>query len=1107
MAERRKRIAIYVGQADESYQSRFITGYLKTAFSQDTDVCVFSMYKKYQDTAERERGEANIFFLPEPGMFDGAVILSDTIQTAGVAQRLEERLYKNFRKPVLIIEQDSKLFKSLFTDGYSAVVELVSHLIEVHGFKDIAFLSGKKWHKHSIQRQKAYTDAMEQHGLKVSKDRIIHGDFWYQSGEFCAEKLLSGGKLPEAVVCANDPMAIGLCKALEANGVRIPEDIAVVSYDSSFEGQTAPKSITSSLIPAEELGSYAAEYMENTLRGRETAPFNVKSSLLIGESCGCKNCTMPSYSLKRKEWGTVISEEGFDSINNTMADSLMSVNSLSDFLGAVYSYAYQIPGAESFHLCLCSPWKYMEQNSELRVSNSGYTDRMLYAVRYNSDRMDGLAGTDKDFSRSELLPDLNAERSYPTAFFFTPVFCGDQCFGYAAVNYGKEARSYDDIFRRWIGLVSRSFEALWRQFALQNLRDKLNKMKNSKFAAAGAAYESLSDEEKADYGLVSHILDDNLLKYYFQPIVNTVDGAIYSFEALMRSDTEKKIAPLSIIKYSDMQNRLADVEKATFFNVLDIVEKNKELLGSIKIFVNSIPGIRMEGEDFERLVDCLKKHSDNVVVELTEGAELDDRELERMKNIFRMTGNEIAVDDYGTGYSNVSNLIRYMPNYVKIDRALLSDIPNDPQKQHFVREIIGFCHDNGIKALAEGVETYEEMRSVILLGVDLIQGFYTGRPAPEFIDSIDGRVRAEIETCHRESQLGSDHKYIAGKTNRVSLAALVKDGCTEIVVGHGTMVYKDIAVIGAPNIRSDIHIKIEAGYVGRITLENVYLTNNPGHPCIDIGGNADVTLLIEGENFMRNSGIRVPPTSRLTLEGTGNMSIELYYPEFYGIGNDVGSVHGDLILQPSGLVQILGRGASGVCIGSGLGGIIKINSGQYILETNSETGVAIGAITGSAQAEIRKSNVSIEFAATNGIGIGSVSGSARMLLSNSAFMLYGSGNDVAGIGTLGSSLASAEIFESSPIMNISANCCTSIGSFGGRTEIKAVSSVMKFETSGDDAIAIGGFNDDADIELRNSDIRWSVHNKTGRDICMARSDIRNIGGRERFVLNDTEIKR
>lgn len=1108
MNKERKRAALFVGQADESYQSRFISGFLEKAFGYDMDVCVFSMYRKYQDTADREMGESNIFSLMVPDMFDCAVIVEDSIQTAGAADTLEERLKKTFDKPVLVIEKESPYFPSISTDCADSIRELVAHLIEVHGYRDIAYLSGKKWHEHAQRRLQVFTEAMESHGLTVPEDRIVYGDFWYQSGEVCADQLLADGKKPpEAVVCANDAMAVGLGKALAARGIRIPEDTAVVSYDSTFEGQTSPVSITSALIPAREFGLYAAEYIFNRINGRETSPFCAEPALLIGESCGCTEKNMPGYSLKREEWGTEISEEGFDSVNNTMAENILAQTDLEEYLGTVFSYAYQIKGAQSFHLCLAAPWKYMGSESAIAVPNEGYPDKMIYAVRYNNERRDGHVGLERVFRTEELLPALYEERDEPAAFFFTPVYCERQCFGYAAVSYGNAPRTYDDVYRRWIGLVSRGFENLRRSLVVQCVQDQLEKVRKSKFDSAGAAYESLSPEEKEEYDLVGKILDENLLTYYFQPIVNTVDGGIYSYEALMRSKTEKRISPLAIIKYADMQGRLADVERATFLNVLSIIDSRKSSFGGAKVFINSIPGVRISDSDFDQMAEYLGKYSDTAVVELTEEAELSDAELERLKEFFRRLDIKIAVDDYGTGYSNVSNLLRYMPNYVKIDRSLLSDIQNKPQKQHFVREVISFCRDNNIMALAEGVETSEELRTVINLGADLIQGYYTARPAEELIPEIDSRIRDEIKRYHQERlDGGSGHIYVAGKTNRVSLASLVKEGCTQISVGQGTMVYKDIAVIGTPGLKTDIHLTVEPGYKGRITLENVYFSNVKNRPCIELSAGTDVTFVLIGDNQLHNSGVLVPEGARFALEGEGNLRIELSAAEYYGIGAGSDQKHGELVFSLSGSLTIRARGVAGTCIGSDLGGIIRMKSGLYTIESDGNSCVGIGAYSGDADIDIFGCNVSVEIAAITGVCVGSMDGSSDIRIEHCSFKAYCDGSDCVGIGTLNGPASSISISESGMITDVNSVRGTGAGAFNGKTSIDVNASSFRIECSGEQTLAFGGTGDDTGIVLYSSDIKVSVRNKIDRDTFAKDENIKIVNGRARFTVNGAAVE-
>ena len=214
----------------------------------------------------------------------------------------------------------------------------------------------------------------------------------------------------------------------------------------------------------------------------------------------------------------------------------------------------------------------------------------------------------------------------------------------------------------------------------------------------------------------------------------------------MRVEVTPYLPPPVILRYAEFYDRLYDVEKATFSGVLSEMRSHEGALADgRKIFINSIPGLMLKGDDLDMLVEFASSHRDSIVVELTEHSEMTDEDLKHMKQTYDSIGIGTAVDDYGTGYSNVSNLLRYLPDYVKIDRALISGIEDSPQKQHFVRDIIEFSHNNGIKALAEGVETREELETVITLGADLIQGYYTGRPERELIQSISSLVVDEIK--------------------------------------------------------------------------------------------------------------------------------------------------------------------------------------------------------------------------------------------------------------------------------------------------------------------------------------------------------------------------
>ena len=97
----RKRIAVLLGQPEVDHQSHFVEGVMQQALQANLDVCLFSMIRMYQSSATREQSDSNIFRLINPNMFDGVILLLDTIQTPGVAGKIEEHVKEGFHGPSL----------------------------------------------------------------------------------------------------------------------------------------------------------------------------------------------------------------------------------------------------------------------------------------------------------------------------------------------------------------------------------------------------------------------------------------------------------------------------------------------------------------------------------------------------------------------------------------------------------------------------------------------------------------------------------------------------------------------------------------------------------------------------------------------------------------------------------------------------------------------------------------------------------------------------------------------------------------------------------------------------------------------------------------------
>lgn len=585
----------------------------------------------------------------------------------------------------------------------------------------------------------------------------------------------------------------------------------------------------------------------------------------------------------------------------------------------------------------------------------------------------------------------------------------------------------------------------------------------------------LSLEEHLELEQVDRIIDDNLLLYHFQPIVSASDGSIFSYEALMRPVGIPLLSPYHILKYAALTGRLREIEKATFMNVLTMVDEKRDIFNNRPVFINSIPNILLDGDDLEKVDMLLARNADNVVVEMTEQAVPDEKMLQMIKERYSSLNIRIAIDDYGTGYSNIKNLLDYMPNFVKIDRSLLSNIHNSSKKRHFVRDIVEFCHDNGIRALAEGVENSEELRAVILLNVDLIQGFYTAKPSPVPIDVIDEDVRQEILRCRSELIYGTSSKqYVAAADERIPLDMLVRDGFSSVLVGRDLSEGARVTVTGSLITDSAIKIQIDRGFKGTLVLEQVKICSVDRADCIELGADSELNLELSGENYLFGRGIFVPETAALTMTGEGSLRIELNESDYYGIGADTLSKHGKLTFSHNSMLEITANGESGVAIGSGKGGDIVINSGKYFLSLIGKHAVGFGSLEGYTKIDIFNCDLETRISGAMAVSLGSLNGSCEVTLIRSSYRCRMSGPKSVGIGCCGTGTAGVAIDYANVDLDINGSAFCDLGSFEGDSEILVSRASLVINGEGSQTLSFGSCDGNSSVKLVHADVEINI---------------------------------
>jgi LacI family transcriptional regulator len=149
-------------------------------------------------------------------------------------------------------------------------------------------VAGPKDAPDARERQNAFEAAVSA-GRDAVIDQVIHGDFSEGSGAAAARVLLGRTSLPEAVVCANDQMAIGVLRGLQREGIRVPRDVAVTGFDDIYPSRLVDPPLTTVSQPVREIGSRAAQRLLDRIGQRElpASAQLLPTSAVIRASCGC----------------------------------------------------------------------------------------------------------------------------------------------------------------------------------------------------------------------------------------------------------------------------------------------------------------------------------------------------------------------------------------------------------------------------------------------------------------------------------------------------------------------------------------------------------------------------------------------------------------------------------------------------------------------------------------------------------------------------------------------------------------------------------------------------------------------------------------------------
>lgn len=212
----------------------------------------------------------------------------------------------------------------------------------------------------------------------------------------------------------------------------------------------------------------------------------------------------------------------------------------------------------------------------------------------------------------------------------------------------------------------------------------------------------------------------------FQPIVG-VDGLLFGYEALLRTTDAQLNNPVAVIDAGEKLGRSDEIVQRMGAMAVAAMRPTPSTL-----FFNLRPADLYEHPLLSDSCPLLSM-SDRVILEITERDAIERLgDVKRRATELRQAGYRIAIDDLGAGYAGLSAFAALEPEVAKIDMGLVRDVHLNPTKRKLIASVASLCHDLGIRTVAEGVESAEELACLVEVGCDLVQGYHIARPGPAF---------------------------------------------------------------------------------------------------------------------------------------------------------------------------------------------------------------------------------------------------------------------------------------------------------------------------------------------------------------------------------------
>lgn len=368
--QKRHRIALFINRLEGNYQGIIRPGIMDMAEKLGLNLVVLPG-NSIKNPVLNQRQLNIIYQLIQPRNIDGIIMIPGLLFNNSDPREIEDFMTRYEGTPMVSIGQQMNGMLNILTDNRKGLGDAIDHLIIDHKLSKLVFIKGPVNNTEAEERFEAYKNSLSRHSIAFDHNMVIDGDFSYDCVPAIIKTILDERKLDfEALIFANDTMALGCIKEFTKLGLRIPEDFAVIGFDNIAESRFSLPPLTTVGQPLYEMGMKAVEILNMRILGISNTEqlIPLPTELIVRQSCGCKNFT----DIRRKDNIRITDTDAINYIENISRSKEMIINQV------VQALERNKPGNESPMELADQIFEYINNFYNLKIS------QLVWDLRFTS---------------------------------------------------------------------------------------------------------------------------------------------------------------------------------------------------------------------------------------------------------------------------------------------------------------------------------------------------------------------------------------------------------------------------------------------------------------------------------------------------------------------------------------------------------------------------------------------------------------------------------------------------------------------------------------------------------------------------------------------------